>query len=58
MPTKIHVTVRNQHDEIVEFDTTESVLHIDVPEGRYVITVECRGNEPQAQHTAVWSKVH
>jgi hypothetical protein len=39
MPAGFRITVRNQHDEVVEYHCTESVLEIDVPEGRYVITV-------------------
>jgi hypothetical protein len=33
------ITVRNENDEVVEYRTGSCVLHLDVPEGRYVITV-------------------
>ncbi len=39
MPAGFRITVRNQHDEVVEYHCARSVLEIDVPEGRYVITV-------------------
>jgi hypothetical protein len=41
MPAGIRITVRNEHDEIVEYHSGQSVLHLDLPEGRYVITVSC-----------------
>ena len=39
MSRGLRITVRNEHDEIVEYHTGNCVLHLDVPEGRYVITV-------------------
>jgi len=33
------ITIRNEHDEVVEYHCASSVLEIHVPEGRYVITV-------------------
>jgi len=42
----LHITVRNQLGEVVEYRTGDCVLHIDVPEGRYVITVRRDAIEP------------
>jgi hypothetical protein len=39
MSPRFRITVRNEHDEVVEYHCAKSVLEIDVPEGRYVITV-------------------
>ena len=36
-----HVTVRNDDDEVFEFEATQPVVHLDIPAGRYVITVRC-----------------
>jgi hypothetical protein len=45
-----HVTIRSEHDEVIEFASTQPVLHIDMPAGRFVITVRCaqeaQENEP------------
>jgi hypothetical protein len=49
MATLFHVTVRNAQDEVMEFESTQPVLHIDVPAGRYLITVRCaQGEQPVA----------
>jgi hypothetical protein len=45
MPTLLHVTVRNSDDEVLEFESTQPVVHIDIPEGRYLITVYCAQGE-------------
>lgn len=42
------VTIRNEQDEVMEFDSSQPVLHIDVPAGRYLITVSCAGPEGEA----------
>jgi hypothetical protein len=39
MSAGFRITVRNEHDEVVEYHCARSVLEIDVPEGRYIITV-------------------
>ena len=39
MSSGLRITVRNEHDEIVEYHTGNCVLHLELPEGRYVITV-------------------
>jgi hypothetical protein len=44
----IRITVRNEDDEVIEYCTGASVLQIDVPEGRYVITVS-EAHAPAAQ---------
>jgi hypothetical protein len=42
MEALFHVTVRNDDDEeVFEFEATEPVVHLDIPAGRYVITVRC-----------------
>jgi hypothetical protein len=47
MPTLFHITVRNSDDEVVEFESTQPVMHIDIPAGRYLITVRCaQGEQP------------
>ncbi len=46
MATLFHVTVRNAEDEVMEFECSEPVLHIDIPAGRYLITVRCDHAEP------------
>lgn len=47
MAAMFRVTIRSEQDEVMEFDSTEPVLHIDVPEGRYLITVRCSQVESQ-----------
>jgi hypothetical protein len=41
MPTLFHITVRNADDEVMEFASTQPVMHIDIRAGRYLITVRC-----------------
>jgi hypothetical protein len=41
MEALFHVTIRSERDEVIEFDSTQPVLHIDMPAGRFVITVRC-----------------
>jgi hypothetical protein len=36
---RFRVTVRSEHDEVVEFESEQPVVHIDMPAGRFVITV-------------------
>lgn len=48
MSALFHVTIRSEHDEVIEFESTQPVLHIDMPAGRFVITVRCAGDEPAA----------
>lgn len=44
MPTLFHITVRNAEDEVM---STQPVVHIDIPAGRYLITVRCaQGEQP------------
>jgi hypothetical protein len=48
MDTLFHVTVRNDDgEEVFEFEATQPVLHLDIPAGRYVITVRCAGSTGQ-----------
>jgi hypothetical protein len=53
MSAGFRITVRNEHDEVVEYHCAKSVLEIDVPEGRYVITVSSEAIESAAQHAPV-----
>jgi len=49
MSTLFHVTIRSEEDgEVIEFDSTQPVLHIDMPAGRFVITVRCANEAPDA----------
>jgi hypothetical protein len=52
------ITVRNEHDEVVEYRTGDCVLHIDVPEGRYVITVSSEAIAPGMQDAPVFGTLH
>ena len=47
MASLFHVTVRNDHDEVFEFEATQPVVHLDIPAGRYVITVRCTASTGQ-----------
>ena len=46
MSTIFHVTIHGEKDEIIEFDSSQPVLHIDMPAGRFLITVRCTGVGP------------
>jgi hypothetical protein len=48
MSALFHVTIRSEDDEVFEFDSTQPVLHIDMPAGRFLITVRCAGEAPEA----------
>lgn len=47
MASLFHVTVRNDHDEVFEFEATQPVVHLDIPAGRYVVTVRCTASTVQ-----------
>jgi hypothetical protein len=49
MSALFHVTIRSEDDEVFEFDSTQPVLHIDMPAGRFLITVHCAGEAPEAR---------
>ncbi|HEX2198284.1 MAG TPA: hypothetical protein VHG88_06665 [Burkholderiales bacterium] len=52
-----HVSIRSEQDgEVIEFDSTQPVLHIDMPAGRFLITVRCAGQAPEG--TAQKGSVH
>ncbi|HEX6318120.1 MAG TPA: hypothetical protein VFZ84_04535 [Burkholderiales bacterium] len=58
MNALFHVTIRSEPDgEVIEFDSTQPVLHIDMPAGRFLITVRC-ANEAQAGQPAQKGVVH
>lgn len=40
---KLHITIRSEHDEVVEFESEQPVLHVDMPAGRFLITVRAAG---------------
>jgi hypothetical protein len=49
MSALFHVTIQNERDgEVIEFDSSQPVLHIDMPAGRFLITVRCAGDRPAA----------
>lgn len=49
MSALFHVTIRSEEDgEVIEFDSSQPVLHIDMPAGRFVITVRCANEAPDA----------
>jgi hypothetical protein len=46
MRALFHVTIRSESNgEVIEFDSTEPVLHIDMPAGRFLITVRCTADK-------------
>jgi hypothetical protein len=47
------ITVRNENDEVIEYRTGNCVLHIDVPEGRYVITITSDAVECGAEDSPI-----
>jgi hypothetical protein len=57
MNALFHVTIRSEPDgEVIEFDSTQPVLHIDMPAGRFLITVRCAKEvqgEPPGRKRAV-----
>ena len=58
MSAGLHIMVRNEQGEVVEYRTGDCVLHIDVPEGRYVITVTSEAVEPGQQDGPVCARLH
>jgi hypothetical protein len=59
MSTTFRITIRNEQDEVVEFDSTEPIVHIDIPAGRYLITVTCAaGEQPADKAKALRHKIH
>jgi hypothetical protein len=49
MTTLFHVTVRSDQDEVFEFEATQPIVHLDIPTGRYLITVRCSAGSDQAR---------
>lgn len=41
MSTIFRITIRSEQDEVVEFESEQPVLHVDMPAGRFLITVQC-----------------
>lgn len=58
MPTLFHITVRNAEDEVMEFESTQPVMHIDIPAGRYLITVRCAQGEQPAPASGRHGSLH
>jgi hypothetical protein len=49
MSALFHVTIRSEQDgEVIEFDSRQPVLHIDMPAGRFLITVRCAADSAPA----------
>jgi hypothetical protein len=49
MSALFHITIRSENDgEVIEFDSTQPVLHIDMPAGRFLITVRCPADSPSS----------
>jgi hypothetical protein len=51
MSAMFRVTIRSEQDEVVEFESEQPVLHVDMPAGRFLITVECAAGQPSAART-------
>ena len=59
MNVLFHVTIRSEADgEVIEFDSRQPVLHIDMPAGRFVITVRCLRGEAQADQSPRKGAMH
>lgn len=48
MSAMFRVTIRSEQDEVVEFESEQPVLHVDLPAGRFLITVQCAAGQPNA----------
>jgi hypothetical protein len=47
MNALFHVTIRSeQDDEVIEFDSLQPVLHLDMPAGRFLVTIRCLAERP------------
>jgi hypothetical protein len=56
MSALFHVTIRSEtNGEVIEFDSTQPVLHVDMPAGRFLITVRCASDkaDPTEQKSAL-----
>ena len=56
MDALFHVTVRSEQDEVLEFHSTQPVVHIDLPAGRFFITVRC--TQCQAEQPPAGARMH
>lgn len=43
MSPLFHITIRSGEDEVVEFESRQPVVHLDMPAGRFMITVRLAG---------------
>ena len=50
--------MRSDDDEVFEFDATHPVVHLDIPAGRYMITVRCAGSPEQPEQPVLSDLVH
>jgi hypothetical protein len=51
MSAMFRVTIRSEQDEVVEFESEQPVLHVDLPAGRFLITVQCAAGQPAAERS-------
>jgi len=51
MTPMFRVTIRSEQDEVVEFESEQPVLHVDLPAGRFLITVQCAAGQPDPGRT-------
>jgi hypothetical protein len=47
MSPLFQITIRSGDDEVVEFESENPVVHLDMPAGRFHITVRCL--QPQSE---------
>jgi hypothetical protein len=45
MKAMFRVTIRSEDDEVIEFESEQPVVHVDLPAGRFLITVQCTAGE-------------
>ena len=57
MSALFRVTIRSEDDEVIEFESEQPVVHVDLPAGRFLITVQCTAGERQAEGASL-RKVH
>jgi hypothetical protein len=47
MPALFQVTIRSEQDgEVIQFDSRQPVLHLDMPAGRFLVTIRCIADRP------------
>ena len=48
MSALFQITIRGGDDEVVEFESENPVVHLDIPAGRFLITVRCLQGQAEA----------